>query len=675
MTCDQISEDLSAYLDGELPADARTAVESHLTACAACRTQLEELKSLAGSLQDLPRYTAPASLVGAVQERVQKSPAPLILIGGGSPIVNASGETMQPRSMWGPVAFGIAAVLMLFALAFAVMPALSTNSNPTAMRGEERRRMVESDKIAGKTDQKDAPEENAEKLAMAPAEPPRQSAAPAAAQPAVDANRLKALDAAERDRGMEKQRSENLDRVSIGNDLRERGAGAGGGLEAPGKPDERLRKATLKESEFKKASSAQGGGGKDTPNEGAVAVLQLQQEKQADGKPAANGAEMANKKRANDVDALEDAKAAKSEFGERSGGSRRLSANEPKPAATAGPNPFGPSAPPAPPAPVTAAAPFAQGENAAPTPAPSTPRPAPRAALAAGEARLDDAALEKAAEVRKSKTEPLAKAPADKAVQEPGNKGAAAPQPAKELAAKEGGDKDPLRAEERSVSRGVRPTDQEQADAVARRAIGAAAPPPPGATAPTATAAPANSNLAGGKPGAGVANDPQSPPAAKKAQAAAKDKKEVALNAEMEERPRAKPNAPVRDETGHFGGAAQNGIPAAMNFRTSEPQQLFAKIDQLARQHGGTAELNGNNLRAHIPAASRAAFIQKVGELQAPAKPAENAKRIAEPEPKREIAQKADAADPAEVTLMLVIVSPDAVPAAKAAPAEKAIDD
>ncbi len=43
---DRFTELLSAYLDDELPADARTEVEEHLAECAECRTTLDELQGV-----------------------------------------------------------------------------------------------------------------------------------------------------------------------------------------------------------------------------------------------------------------------------------------------------------------------------------------------------------------------------------------------------------------------------------------------------------------------------------------------------------------------------------------------------------------------------------------------------------------------------------------------------
>lgn len=57
MTADPFTDQLSEYLDGELSAPERAAVDAHLAQCAACRATLEELRGVvleAASLDDAP---------------------------------------------------------------------------------------------------------------------------------------------------------------------------------------------------------------------------------------------------------------------------------------------------------------------------------------------------------------------------------------------------------------------------------------------------------------------------------------------------------------------------------------------------------------------------------------------------------------------------------------------
>ena len=54
-------QELSAYVDGQLPSAARARLEEHVEACAACREALEEMRVLRGALRELPRAVAPRS--------------------------------------------------------------------------------------------------------------------------------------------------------------------------------------------------------------------------------------------------------------------------------------------------------------------------------------------------------------------------------------------------------------------------------------------------------------------------------------------------------------------------------------------------------------------------------------------------------------------------------------
>lgn len=68
------NDDLSAYLDGQLEADARGRVQSHVDACAPCRAALEELRAVRSALRELPRAAVPRSF--ALREAdVRQAPA------------------------------------------------------------------------------------------------------------------------------------------------------------------------------------------------------------------------------------------------------------------------------------------------------------------------------------------------------------------------------------------------------------------------------------------------------------------------------------------------------------------------------------------------------------------------------------------------------------------------
>ncbi len=58
MKCHEVQDQLSAYLDGEVPAGRSQELEAHLRVCAACQAELALLEGLEGALGAL---SAPAS--------------------------------------------------------------------------------------------------------------------------------------------------------------------------------------------------------------------------------------------------------------------------------------------------------------------------------------------------------------------------------------------------------------------------------------------------------------------------------------------------------------------------------------------------------------------------------------------------------------------------------------
>lgn len=63
MSCELMSAELDAYLDGELDAGRAAEMASHLAGCAACSKQLAERRAVAQAVQRLPRIAAPAGFL------------------------------------------------------------------------------------------------------------------------------------------------------------------------------------------------------------------------------------------------------------------------------------------------------------------------------------------------------------------------------------------------------------------------------------------------------------------------------------------------------------------------------------------------------------------------------------------------------------------------------------
>ena len=72
MNCEQARQDISAYLDHELPPAEADAVRAHLEACPDCRALLEELRTMVDLVGRLPERPAPVGLSEDVRREVQR---------------------------------------------------------------------------------------------------------------------------------------------------------------------------------------------------------------------------------------------------------------------------------------------------------------------------------------------------------------------------------------------------------------------------------------------------------------------------------------------------------------------------------------------------------------------------------------------------------------------------
>lgn len=66
-------EDLSAYLDGQLSAQEKGRLEDHLSDCAACRRELDELRAVVDAVKSLPAAPVPRSF--AIEPAAAPRPA------------------------------------------------------------------------------------------------------------------------------------------------------------------------------------------------------------------------------------------------------------------------------------------------------------------------------------------------------------------------------------------------------------------------------------------------------------------------------------------------------------------------------------------------------------------------------------------------------------------------
>lgn len=68
--CEEVREDFSALLDGELSADERDAMETHLSECAACLRELDGYKQVNNLYETLPAVSAPSDFEAGVKTAV-----------------------------------------------------------------------------------------------------------------------------------------------------------------------------------------------------------------------------------------------------------------------------------------------------------------------------------------------------------------------------------------------------------------------------------------------------------------------------------------------------------------------------------------------------------------------------------------------------------------------------
>jgi len=115
MLCEETRENLSAYLDKELSAEAAAAVRVHVDQCAGCRELLDDLRATVDVLDRLPRCPAPEHLAADVQREIERrmllaSPGP-----GEAPEVPQERTLPLHRANPIPRLLGVAATLLLVA--------------------------------------------------------------------------------------------------------------------------------------------------------------------------------------------------------------------------------------------------------------------------------------------------------------------------------------------------------------------------------------------------------------------------------------------------------------------------------------------------------------------------------------------------------------------------------
>lgn len=111
-SCEQVRELLHDFHDAELSASEHDSVQSHLDGCAACRSSLGEIQSLAALLRSLPRQQMTRDFADVLADQIDSS--------------GDRGRVLPFKAT--PALIGVAAVACLLVLAFSI-PHLSNSGS------------------------------------------------------------------------------------------------------------------------------------------------------------------------------------------------------------------------------------------------------------------------------------------------------------------------------------------------------------------------------------------------------------------------------------------------------------------------------------------------------------------------------------------------------------------
>jgi anti-sigma factor RsiW len=128
--CPAFDEDLSAWIDGELAAARRAAVEAHLASCHACAARAEELRAVDRALRALAAPAVAADLRERLGQRLSGARAPAAPAARSAPA-----RTRRRASLIWALPLSAAAALALY-LAFPASPPDRAESLPIARARE-----------------------------------------------------------------------------------------------------------------------------------------------------------------------------------------------------------------------------------------------------------------------------------------------------------------------------------------------------------------------------------------------------------------------------------------------------------------------------------------------------------------------------------------------------------
>jgi predicted anti-sigma-YlaC factor YlaD len=109
MTCDQLADSLSDYLEGTAGANTRSAIDAHALACAECGSLLAELRQLRVDAANLPELAPRRDLWAGIAARIE-TPVVELKNGGTVERVNRGTQRRMNRFWVGLAAAGLVAV-------------------------------------------------------------------------------------------------------------------------------------------------------------------------------------------------------------------------------------------------------------------------------------------------------------------------------------------------------------------------------------------------------------------------------------------------------------------------------------------------------------------------------------------------------------------------------------
>lgn len=129
MTCEELQNAISAYVDDELTANTRAACDEHLVSCPVCRVELAETKTMARRLASLSRPAPPTDLTRQISDRLSTERAVLNQNPSRVPARSLTFASVMrwfaPRAM--PASVGmVASVLLFVSVIGALVPTMRT---------------------------------------------------------------------------------------------------------------------------------------------------------------------------------------------------------------------------------------------------------------------------------------------------------------------------------------------------------------------------------------------------------------------------------------------------------------------------------------------------------------------------------------------------------------------